>query len=224
MKLMHAEYGIEIALKENQIPVLVIESSEMFSKLIQELYQSRQGIAGKFVLSEGDKLLPIGKSVELVINPFEIDLNEKRILQKLYQEMESQVQEQLVLETTEIHGKLISYLEEIAQKITYPVIFDLETNVLGLMKTYNVRLEAETNTLLEKLVEYFKLLHQLCRINVAICVNLKTYLSETELSQLYEALFYEKMNLILLENRQGKRLKEEKICIVDEDGCIIDCE
>ncbi len=224
MKLVYAEYSIEIALKENQIPVLVIESPEMFSKLIQELYQSRQGIAGKFVLSEGDKLLPVGKSMELVLNPFEIDLNEKRILQKLYQEMESQVQEQLILETTEIHGKLISYLEKIAEKVTYPVTFDLEANVLGLMKTYNVRLEAETSTLLEKMVEYFKLLHQLCRINVAICVNLKTYLSETELSQLYEAVFYEKINLILLENRQGKRLQEEKICIVDEDGCIIDCE
>lgn len=224
VKLVHMEYGIEIELKENQIPVLVIESPETFSKVIQELYLSGQGGAGKFILSEGDKLLPLGKTVEFVINPFEINLNEKRILQKLYQEMESQVQEQLVLETAEIHGKLISYLEEITQRIAYPVTFDLEENVLGLMKTYNVRLEEEASTLLEELVEYFKLLHQLCRINVMVCVNLKTYLSETELNQLYEAVFYEKINLLLLENMQRKKLKEEKICIVDKDGCIIDCE
>ena len=224
MKLVHAEYGIEIELKENQISVLVVESPEKLSELIQELYLSRQGGEGKFLLSEADKLLNMGKFLELVVNPFAIDVNEKRIVQKLYQEIESQVQEQLVLETAEIHSRLISYLEEIAGKVTYPVIFDLEQNVLGLMKTYNVRLEAESITLLEKLVEYFRLLHQLCRVEVIVCVNLKSYLSEVELRQLYETVFYEKIALILLENVQREKVDGERICIMDRDWCIIDLE
>lgn len=109
MKLVHAEYGIEIELKENQISVLVVESPEKLSELIQELYLSKQGGEGKFLLSEADKLLNMGKFLELVVNPFAIDVNEKRIVQKLYQEIESQVQEQLVLETAEIHS-LINFL------------------------------------------------------------------------------------------------------------------
>ena len=224
MKLVHAEYGIEIELKENQILVLVVESPEKLSELIQELYLSKQGGEGKFLLSEADKLLNMGKFLELVVNPFAIDVNEKRIVQKLYQEIESQVQEQLVLETAEIHSRLISYLEEIAGKVTYPVIFDLEQNVLGLMKTYNVRLETESITMLEKLVEYFRLLHQLCRVEVIVCVNLKSYLSEVELRQLYETVFYEKIALILLENVQREKVDGERICIMDRDWCIIDLE
>lgn len=224
MKLVHAEYGIEIELKENQISVLVVESPEKLSELIQELYLSRQGGEGKFLLSEADKLLNMGKFLELVVNPFAIGVNEKRIVQKLYQEIESQVQEQLVLETAEIHSRLISYLEEIAGKVTYPVIFDLEQNVLGLMKTYNVRLETESITMLEKLVEYFRLLHQLCRVEVIVCVNLKSYLSEVELRQLYETVFYEKIALILLENVQREKVDGERICIMDRDWCIIDLE
>lgn len=224
MKLVHREYGIEIELQENQIPVLIIEAPETFSVLIQELYRSKQGGEEKFLLSESDKLLNMGKSLELMVNPFAIDVNEKRIVQKLYQEIESQVQEQLVLETAEIHSKLISYLEEIVGKIAYPVTFDLEENVLGLMKTYNVRLETESITLLEKLVEYFELLHQLCRIEVIVCVNLKSYLSEAELRQLYEAMFYEKISLILLENTQREKVEGERICIMDRDGCIIELE
>lgn len=221
MKLVHTEYGIEIELKENQISVLVVESPEKLSELIQELYLSRQGGEGKFLLSEADKLLNMGKFLELVVNPFAIDVNEKRIVQKLYQEIESQVQEQLVLETAEIHSRLISYLEEIAGKVTYPVIFDLEQNVLGLMKTYNVRLETESITMLEKLVEYFRLLHQLCRVEVIVCVNLKSYLSEVELRQLYETVFYEKIALVLLENVQREKVEGERICIMDRDRCII---
>ena len=221
MKLVHTEYGIEIELKENQISVLVVELSEKLSELIQELYLSRQGGEGKFLLSEADKLLNMGKFLELVVNPFAIDVNEKRIVQKLYQEIESQVQEQLVLETAEIHSRLISYLEEIAGKVTYPVIFDLEQNVLGLMKTYNVRLETESITMLEKLVEYFRLLHQLCRVEVIVCVNLKSYLSEVELRQLYETVFYEKIALVLLENVQREKVEGERIGIMDRDRCII---
>lgn len=222
MKLVHAEYGIEIKLEENQISVLVVESPEKLSELIQELYQSKQNGNGKFLLSEADKLLNMGKLMELVVDPFAVDINEKRILQKLYQEIEAQVLEQLALETAEIQSRIITYLEKITEKNIYPVMYDVEENVLGLMKIYNVRLETESASLLEKLVEYFKLLHQLCKIEVVVCVNLKSYLSETELCQLYEAVFYEKIALILLENVQREKVEGERICIIDRDWCIID--
>ena len=102
--------------------------------------------------------------------------------------------------------------------------FDIEENIPNLLKAYNVRLETEGVTLLERIVEYLRLLHQLCKIKVIIFVNLKTYLSDSELEQLYEFSAYEKMSFVLLENVHRNRLKNEKICIVDHDCCIINLE
>ena len=77
---------------------------------------------------------------------------------------------------------------------------------------------------MERLAEYLKLLHQLCKIQVIIFVNLKTYFSQDELEELYKFAFYEKLFLVLIENREKPKLKEEKVCIIDADGCIINLE
>lgn len=186
------EYGIEIKLLENQIHVLIAESPSFLSKLIETLYKEKQDGDGKILLSENDKILSFSKMSEIIVNPFTIDPNERRIMQKLYQELCAETLDQLVIETGEIHAKLISYLEEISLKVPYHVTFDLEENIPNLLKAYNVRLETESSNLLERIVEYLKLLHQLCRIEVVFFVNLKTYLRDEDLEQLYQFAFYEK--------------------------------
>ena len=79
------EYGIEIELSENQIYVLIAESLPFFSKLIETLYKEKQDGDGKIFLSENDKILSFSKMSEIIVNPFTIDPNERRIMQKLYQ-------------------------------------------------------------------------------------------------------------------------------------------
>ena len=148
------EYGIEIELSENQIYVLIAESPSFFSKLIETLYKEKRDGDGKILLSENDKILSFSKMSEIIVNPFTIDPNERRIMQKLYQELCAETLDQLVIETGEIHAKLISYLEEISLKVPYHVTFDLEENIPNLLKAYNVRLETESNNLLERIVEY----------------------------------------------------------------------
>lgn len=224
MKLTYMEYGIEIELSENQIYVLIAESPSFFSKLIETLYKEKQDGDGKILLSENDKILSFSKMSEIIVNPFTIDPNERRIMQKLYQELCAETLDQLVIETGEIHAKLISYLEEISLKVPYHVTFDLEENIPNLLKAYNVRLETESNNLLERIVEYLKLLHQLCRIEVVFFINLKTYLQDEELEQLYQFAFYEKISMVLLENVQKTKLNCEKTCIIDQDYCIINLE
>ena len=91
------EYGIEIELSENQICVLIAESPSFFSKLIETLYKEKQDGDGKILLSENDKILSFSKMSEIIVNPFTIDPNERRIMQKLYQELCVETLDQLVI-------------------------------------------------------------------------------------------------------------------------------
>ena len=224
MKLTYGEYGIELNIMENQINILVAESPTFFSKLIETFCAEKRNGDGNIILSEKDKIITFSKIAEIIIDPFSIDPNERRIMQKLYQELCTVTVDRLFVETSETHARVVSYLEEMIQKVPYHVTFDIEENIPNLLKAYNVRLETEGVTLLERIVEYLRLLHQLCKIKVIIFVNLKTYLSDSELEQLYEFSAYEKISLVLLENVHRNRLKNEKICIVDHDCCIINLE
>lgn len=224
MKFIYPEYGIELELVENQVNVLVAESPHFFSHLVQIFYEEKQSGTGRLVLSEKDKILPLSKTMEIIVNPFCIDPNERRIMQKLYQELCAETQEAFFIKTGELHSCIVSYLEELSVSVPYHVTFDIEENVPNLFKAYNVRLETDGVSLLERLAEYLKLLHQLCKIQVIIFVNLKTYFSQDELEELYKFAFYEKLFLVLIENREKPKLKEEKVCIIDADGCIINLE
>lgn len=224
MKFTYSEYGIELEVAENQVNVLVAESPQFFAHLIQVFYEEKQSSTGRLVLSEKDKILSLSKTMEIIVNPFCVDPNERRIMQKLYQELCAETQEDFFIKTGELHSCIVSYLEELSVSVPYHVTFDIEENVPNLLKAYNVRLETDGVSLLERLVEYLKLLHQLCKIQVVIFVNLKTYFSQDELEELYKFAFYEKLFFVLIENTEKPKLKEEKICIIDTDGCIINLE
>ena len=53
-------------------------------------------------------------------------------------------------------------------------------------------------------------------------VNIKQYLTENEISELYKLAMYSKIQLVLIEfNMYGKKSEYENIYIIDKDSCII---
>lgn len=224
MRVIHSGYGIDLELCENEVNLLCIEKNSILAKLIQELLDQKGGKEGNFILSEKEKILNISKEVEVIVNPFILDCNEKRVQQKLYQEIYELAVGNYLPETTDLNARIVSYLEKITLGVPYDITFDLEENIQGMMKTYGVRIEQQTTSLLEKIIDYLKILVRLCRIKIFVFVNLKLYLESEELKLLYDFVFYEKISLILIENQVLEKIKCEKICILDQDKCIIKYE
>ena len=59
-------------------------------------------------------------------------------------------------------------------------------------------------------------------MNNYVFVGLKQYLPISELERLYEYVFYEKINLIIIESIYTPLINGEKGWIIDKDLCIID--
>lgn len=226
MRLVHAEYQIDLILQENEVAILVIESPVIFSKVLEELYRQSNGEKGEFVLSEREQLKNFAKDTIFVTNPFSLNYDDKKIVQRLYQELAEITRQNMYLQISESNAAIINYLEQLILQVPYPICFDTDENLIGLFKLYNVSIDCEISNagLLERLVAYMKIVNQLCQINVMIFLNLKSYLSENELISLYEMAAYEKMYLFLIENKQTGRLEKEKIFILDKDLCIINLE
>ena len=62
---------------------------------------------------------------------------------------------------------------------------------------------------------------QILRKRLFVFVNLKSFLSQGELSKLYEFAFYEKLNLLLIEGISRDKLDGERIVIIDDQLCHI---
>jgi CRISPR-associated protein Csn2 len=221
LKFVYADYDLSVEFEENKVNVLVIESPTVYSKLINDLIMQTNGDLGGFVLSEAESILKIDKEIEFIFNPFTVDLNNRKILNKLYQELNSIGNEELIEETYQVHGKIIDYLDVLSNKVPYNLKFNLEMDIPSLLKAYSLEIDESGESLLNKLVDYIRAMHQICRISIFIFLNIKQYLTDMEIQQLYEFVFYEKVNILLLESKFDKQLSNECVIILDKDLCQI---
>lgn len=211
-------------LNENSINVLVIEHPETLRGIIEELINQLDGHEGQFVLSIDGKPISMLKVFDFIPIPFSIDLNSKKIQSKIYQVLKSEANENLIYEANELNKSFLVFLNQLINRLHYNLTTDLEIDIVALFKSYNVGFRTEELSFLEKLMEYAQISSDLLGLRALIILNLKSYLSETELKEFYKFVFYSKINLILLENSQRDLLEEESMIVVDKDRCIIEIE
>lgn len=222
MKLIWGTNNIALTFCENEILVFTVEKPHTYTSLLQNFYRQCEGEDGELVISEKDMLISIENSVSIVWNPFLIDLNEKRIQNKLYQEMKKISDEEYCKEVGDICQCISQYLNELSMKIPYALSFNEGLDSISIYKLCGVKLETEDVCLLQNLIEYIKVLGLLCNMKVVVFINLKAYFDEMELLELYKTGFYYKIKIILIEDSQTNCLECEKHYILDWDDCLIE--
>lgn len=222
MKLIERELGLEIELKENIISVVVLEDISLRLSLIEALRLQIMGKEGNWLLTESEKSYELSKYVELILEPFSLQLNNKRLKTKLYQDMKSIADDRFYSEGLELHSHICSYLEHILEKIPYPLSYNEEWNVIELFKFYDVELEETCDDICETLFHYIEFMSQVCGVHIFVAVNIKQYLTENQLIELYKLARYSKIQLVLIEfGMYHEKIEGEEIYILDKDDCII---
>ncbi len=222
MKLIHSGYQLELHLKENQITVLTIENQKAYRTILMDLWNQVEGSEGEIILSEGEKVKKISKEIELIFNPFGLDCNNRKVINKLYQEIKEVSDETLIQDHAVVNKNIIEYLEKITEHVPYALDFEVDLDLNALLKMYNVRISCLGESLLEKIIEYMRTMSRVCNIRIFIFVGLKHYLTVDELEQLYESAIYEKNYLISIESVFTKQISGERCWILDKDLCIIE--
>lgn len=93
MKIVKEQFECPIELEEGKIAVLILEKQEKFTDFVSELKEQLSDNDLGWILSDNGEILPFSKNIELIIDPFATDLNQKRILTKLYSVMGKSVVE-----------------------------------------------------------------------------------------------------------------------------------
>lgn len=221
MKLVHPEYDLCLEFQENKVNVVAVENQKLLAEIIQELYRQCNDAEGAFVLSDKDKILPFGKSVELITDVFSLDCNEKKLITKLYQELEGLAIENLVSESIELNSAIACYMEKMCDLVPYYLAYQSEFLPSKIMKMVELKFETTAVTLLEHIVEYLGIASKIHKTGITVFVNLKLFLTPEEIHELYQYAFYNKISLVLIEGVAGAKVPEEQWTIIDVDKCII---
>lgn len=219
MKLVHVNMERKL-LDDNVVTEWVIEAPEEFTRYVQELYMQCEGAEGDFVLSDGEKELGIAKNVEFLDSVLDLDVNERKILGKLYADLEQLAySEKFVVRTQEMIQYMRTYIFELEQETDFMLEVDDGVDMSAIFKGNGVKLEAVETGILEKIVHYIKVARLLLKKQVFVFVNVRSYLTVRQVEQLIKEAAYQEVQILLIENVMRDCVNSERRCIIDSDKC-----
>lgn len=223
MKLSHPFLSYPIEFSEDKINVLVIENQKALTQFVTELLSQLSGCDGNFIISDELKLLPIDKHLEVIVDFFAIDINQRKLHNKLYNMIKNiAVSEKYYIETLEFNTCLHEYICTLLQELPYPLIFTEDPDFIGLYKYLEIRFDSDKLGIMDILVDYMEAMESFLGVSCFVFVNIKTYLESNELQTLYKEIRYRKKRVLLLESTiREDRFQDEVIRIIDKDLCEI---
>ena len=222
MKLAHLDMENTIELDCRKTTEWIIESPVLFQKYVHLLNSQVNGEEGEFVLSNDDTILDIEKRMEVVVNPFALDFEDRRIQKKLYSQLQKAAYgEEMFMDTQKMNAELQSYIFRLENICGYDIEIDTAMDVQLVFKALGVKMEGGEYNFTEKLVQYMKIMAELMGKKVLVFVNIRSYLENEQIQELIKNAVYNEISLLFIENIQRYFSKTENYYIIDKDGCEI---
>lgn len=213
----------DIIFTEEYINVLQIQDKKLFTNVINSLNDNINNIEDtkeRIIILDNDTEIKIEKEVLMFIDVFNIDFNQKKIQSALYNKIEKIYKQEFerMSEFQTIFQKLQLNVLDVFNE--FPFEFDYKESIgiqeylklLGLKISNNKGKITDTIFSLIDVVEYLSVTKRL------IFVNLKLYLIDDELKEIYKYAMYKKVNILLIETGEEKEpFENEKILYIDSD-------
>ncbi|MGN1348680.1 MAG: type II-A CRISPR-associated protein Csn2 [Acutalibacteraceae bacterium] len=203
------------------VNTLVIENQKLMYSLIDDIQKQLTGSDGRSVLSEGDKILSIDKKLELLDRFIPFDLNSKALISKITADLEKKaISDEWYSRTCEFIGIMQSLLSNLAFDYSCNIEFS-KIGIGSVIKAYGIEICDDYDSLGEKIIDYFELVHEFIGKKLFVTVNLRSYISDKEAELFMQTALSHQFNVLMIENCEHKRLSFEKRLIVDADLCLI---
>ena len=224
MKIINNNWQRQIVLEDNLIHTIIFENKKYYRENILELIRQHKGYEGSFILSDNNKEVSFDKNSYFISDLFNIDINNKKIISKVYGELLKNVVDDIAE-----YNKITSYIREYFETLVFSNNIDLEYNdeieANSLLKLGDFKIQFEKSNYLEKLIKFLKVLVELCNIKVIFIVGLYRVFSVKEVEKIYKEVCLNKINIINIESEQQNTKKSncynELVYIFDKDNCEI---
>lgn len=224
MKIINREWHRQIELKENVIHTLVFENKLYYREIILELLRQHKGLEGNFILSEKNKEISFDKHSYFISDLFNMDINSKKVLSKVYTTLQKQVEEDIV-EYNQLASVIKRYFERLIFNNNLDLEQDEEIDIMALLKLGDFKIYFEESNYLEKITKYMKVLIDLCGVKVIFLIGLHSIFNDDEIRQFYKEICLNKIKIVNIETQQfsdySNQDYKELIYIFDRDNCEI---
>lgn len=224
MTIYHPLLNRPIRFEENRIQVLVIENGVALRRCLEDLHSQMAGCSGEFILAENYQPIELRRYAALATDPLHPDLDSRRLSGKILQTVEKLAEDQEP-KLRQLLAEINDFAAELCMGLDFEATFAEQESAEGLLKLLDFHLDRDSLDLPSLLLEWMRLQRAFFEKRLFILYGLKSLLSEEELTSFYRSVFYEKMELLLIEAWQQTPPREEEITtIIDRDLCVLQDE
>lgn len=212
--ISYLENNVEIT--NDFINLLEIENKKVFFRLINDLNQICNGnVIEEIKAFSDDKEINITNKVNVISDFFNIDFSRYMLLiNKLINEnLKDNSDKSLLL----LYKKLIQKYNNIISTVDLPIAVNNDATIESLTKLFKLKVNYKSS-IIENLFSIIELERSLKSSKFIVLVNLKQYLDDDELNELYKYSIYNNVNIILVDSQcYGCSHDFEKKLIVDDN-------
>lgn len=216
MKITVSYLENNIEINNENINVLEIENKKIFFRLINDLNQICNGnVIEEIKTFIDDKEVSITNKVNVISDYFNIDFSKYMLsINKLINEnLKDNSDKSLLL----LYKKLIQKYNSIISTVDLPIMVNNDVTIESLTKILKLKINYK-NSIIKNLFSIIELERSLKYSKFIVLVNLKQYLDDTELKELYKYSIYNNVNIILVDSQcYGCSHDFEKKLIVDDN-------
>ena len=224
MKIINKNWQRKIEIEDNIIYTLVFENKKYYRENIIELINQHKGNEGSFILSNDNKEISFDKNSYIITDIFNIDINNKKVLSKIYSSLLKEIVED-ISSYNELSTNIRVYFEKLIFNSSLEIDQGEEIDMSSLLKLGDFKIHVENDDILEKSVKFLKVLSELCGYKIIFVVGLHTVFMQEEIIEIYKEVCLNKINIINIEYQQFNNLSNENykeiVYIFDEDNCEI---
>jgi CRISPR type II-A-associated protein Csn2 len=206
--------------EEHENCILQIENTKAYVDLVSDLYSQVTVGEGESVLSDGEKCVDIKKNTELILEPFSIDMNNRKIKGRVYQELSGIALQTYFSQYNNICSQIQKFVEQLFTEVPYSFAYAGSIAVDELLKAEAVELDYKYESLAEKLCIYIRLLSSVCGIKAIFFTDLNRYLQDSDIANVFKEAQYDKVNIINICSQECKCSYEDVVqYILDDSMC-----
>lgn len=206
-----------IIISNEYISVLEVENKKTFYRIVNLLNKFSLGETIEEIDFYVENEEKNNIKINLFLDYFNWNLDSKKINNELQKNIINKLDDEYILELTKIYKKLYNALNKMLLEVELPLEITQDFDINIFIKNMKVTLQ-QKNELLDNLLLIIDIANILKLDDLLIFVNLKQYLSTTELIELYKYSIYNNIKILLIDSQTyGPTLEFEKKLIVDEN-------
>lgn len=221
MKYCHPFFDSAFITGEDKINTIVIENQSVFSDIIGDIACSIDGNLMQSTLFCGEKQVSFSLYAELLSSFFPFNMNKKTLLNKIASSLEKEaLSPEYYQRTMNIMAETEKYLFSVSEAFDCHLSF-ANISPSSIIKASGMEIVDDYLSLPEKLLDYFELVREFDRDKLFFTVNLRSYLSDSDVENFFRSVVMHGFSVIMFENKEYSKSSWEKRLTVDYDKCII---